>query len=149
MTQATTKRIWHPSQLEQQVSEIARQMADEEAARISWPILHETREKYIEWEAFSLWVRSIEDAEGTVPGWLVKIIRRQCRGVREIFNWDGVQEWINQRILAAPFRERWMDAVGYYAARDLRSLRNNAYWEDCEREWKRSKPATIPLSANG
>ncbi len=119
-------------------------MAAQQAGRIPWPILYEAREKYIEWEAFSLWVRAVEDVEGTVPEWLVKIIKRRCRGLREIFTWDEVQGWINGRILAAPSQEGWMDAVGYYAARDLRSLRNHAYWEYCEREWKRSKPAVCP-----
>ena len=37
-----------------------------------------------------------------------------------------------------------MNAVGYYAARDLASLRNHAYWECCEREWKRSEPNPFP-----
>ena len=37
-----------------------------------------------------------------------------------------------------------MNAVGYYAARDLASLRNHAYWEYCERQWKHSKPAAYP-----
>jgi len=34
--------------------------------------------------------------------------------------------------------------VGYYAVRDLAYRRNDAYWENCEREWKRSKPAAYP-----
>ena len=37
-----------------------------------------------------------------------------------------------------------MNAVGYYAARDLASVRNHAYWEYCERQWKSSKPAAYP-----
>ena len=37
-----------------------------------------------------------------------------------------------------------MNAVGYYATRDLASLRNHAYWEYCERQWKLSKPAAYP-----
>jgi len=37
-----------------------------------------------------------------------------------------------------------MNAVGYYAARNLASLRNHAYWEYCERQWKHSKPAGYP-----
>jgi hypothetical protein len=37
-----------------------------------------------------------------------------------------------------------MNAVGYYAARDLSSLRNHAYWDYCERQWKRTKPVTYP-----
>jgi hypothetical protein len=37
-----------------------------------------------------------------------------------------------------------MNAVGYYAARDLACLRDDAYWEYCERQWKRSKPSVYP-----
>ncbi len=37
-----------------------------------------------------------------------------------------------------------MNAVGYYAVRDLAYRRNEAYWEYCEREWERSKPAVYP-----
>jgi len=38
--------------------------------------------------------------------------------------------------------------VGYYSARDLASLRNHAYWEYCERQWKLSKPAAYPSFRN-
>ena len=37
-----------------------------------------------------------------------------------------------------------MDAVGYYAVRDLACLRDDAYWYYCERQWKRAKPAAYP-----
>lgn len=37
-----------------------------------------------------------------------------------------------------------MDAVGYYAVRDLSALRNEAYWYYCDRQWTRAKPATYP-----
>jgi hypothetical protein len=36
-----------------------------------------------------------------------------------------------------------MNAVGYYAVRDL-ALRNEAYWYYCEPQWQRSKPAAYP-----
>jgi hypothetical protein len=55
-----------------------------------------------------------------------------------------VERWINERIFGEIWREGWMNAVGYYAARDLVSLRNHAYCEYCEREWKRSKPDHYP-----
>ncbi|MGH9350685.1 MAG: transposase [Terriglobia bacterium] len=37
-----------------------------------------------------------------------------------------------------------MDAVGYYAVRDLAALRDEAYWSYCERQWKLSKPTVYP-----
>ena len=67
MTQAKTKRIWRPGPLERRVGEVARRTAEHEAARIPWPCLQGAREKYVEWEAFALWVRAIEETEGTFP----------------------------------------------------------------------------------
>ncbi len=77
MTQANTEGDWHPSRLERQVSEIARSDAEREAARIPWPVLHEACEKYIAWEAFSLWVNFIERTEGGLPEWGAKMIARR------------------------------------------------------------------------
>jgi len=52
--------------------------------------------------------------------------------------------WIKEHIFGKIWRENWMNAVGFYAARDLTSLRNHAYWEYCDHHWKRSKPAVYP-----
>ena len=73
MAQLKTKRTWRPSPLERRVREAARLTAEREAARIPWPRLHEARENYVEWEAFALWVRAIEDAERDFPEWLAKV----------------------------------------------------------------------------
>lgn len=152
-----TIRKWRPSLLQGRVGEVARRTAEQEAARISWPQLQEAREKYVKWEAFALWVRAIEEAEGDVPQWLAKIVDKRCRGFLKgaeekksersdglPFIWRHLEHWINDRIFGNSWREGWMNAVGYHAARDLTSLRNHAYWEYCEREWKRSKPAAYP-----
>ncbi len=157
MAQVKTKRMWHPSRLEQHVSEIGRRAAEREAARIPWQRLYVSREKYVEWEAFALWVRAVEHAEGDLPAWLAKIVDKRCLGFLKFsaegksdhpkdvpFFWYHLERWINDRIFAVPWREAWVNAVGYFAARDLRSLRNHAYWEYCERAWRRSKPAVYP-----
>jgi hypothetical protein len=157
MTQVNTKREWHMSRLERQVSEIARYDAEREAERIPWPVLREAREKYIAWEAFSLWVNAIEHTEGGLPDWLAKAVEKRCPGFLRFVAeqkrdhvkeappfWDHLRRWINERVFSVPWREGWMNAVGYYAVRDLAYRRNDAYWEYCEREWKRSKPAVYP-----
>ena len=155
--QAKTKPIWRPSALQRRVSEVARLTAEREAAHVPWPQLYAVREKYVEWEAFALWARAIEGTEGDFPEWLGKAVEKRCRGFLKLvadkkqehpgdptFFWYHLERWINQRIFGQAWQGGWMNAVGYYAARDLASLRNHAYWEYCERQWKHSKPAAYP-----
>lgn len=156
-----TEQDWRPSQLERQVAEMARYDAEREAARIPWQRLYAAREKYIEWDAFTLWVRAIEHTEGSLPDWVAKAVARRCQGFFKfaseeksdhaeggLFHWDNLRQWIHHRVFAAQWREGWMNAVGYYAVRDLAYHRNEAYWEHCEREWARSKPPAYPSFLN-
>lgn len=157
MNHSKTKQSWTPSPLEIRVSQRARNMAERAAARIPWQQLLEAREKYIKWEAFVLWVRAIEETEANFPKWLVETVDRRCRGFLRFVAaqsledrggpscfWNYLERWINERIFGRAWREGWMNAIGYYAVRDIVSLRNEAYWEYCERQWKRSKPAAYP-----
>ena len=80
MAQAKTKPTWRPSTLQRHIGEFARLTAEREAARIPWPQLYEAREKYVEWEAFALWVRAVEDTEGGFPEWLGKAVEKRCLG---------------------------------------------------------------------
>ena len=157
MAQVKTKRTWRPGPVERRVREVARQTAEHEAARIPWSRLQGARKKYIEWEAFALWVRAIEVTEGNCPPWLVEVVNRRCNGFTRFVAEEKVSQscespllwcrlvcWIKEHIFGKIWRENWMNAVGFYAARDLTSLRNHAYWEYCEHHWKRSKPAVYP-----
>ena len=136
---------------------MARQMAEREAARIPWPQLQEARENFVAWEAFAFWVRGIEEAEGHRPQCLAPAVEKRCPGFLQFvterrgqhedglpFFWEHLEEWIQERIFGKAWQEGWMNAVGYYAARDLASLRNHAYWDYCERQWNRTKPAGYP-----
>ncbi len=78
-------RPWRPSELEKRTGQTARLTAETEAARIPWRQLHEPSEKYVQWDAFVLWVRAIEDTEGHFPEWLAKVADKRCRG----FSKDG------------------------------------------------------------
>ena len=157
MVQPKPKRAWQPSEVERRVGQAARLTAEREAARVPWPQLQEARENFVAWEAFTFWVRAIESAEGHVAQWPAQAVERRCPGFLDFvaerkrqhedispFIWSHLEKWIHERIFGKAWREGWMNAVGYYAARDLASLRNHAYWEFCEHRWKRSKPATYP-----
>ena len=77
----TTKpRAWRPSKEEVRVSEMARREADRRARRVRWERLLEARKQYVEWSAFSLWVRVILESEGEIPPWLSKILEGRCPG---------------------------------------------------------------------
>jgi hypothetical protein len=132
-------------------------MADGEAARIPWPQLLMARESYVKWQALLHWVRAIEETERRLPEWLTHVVKKRCPGFEQFLSqqrtrerrwpqpaWYYLQQWINERIFAKPRREGWVNAVGYYAVRDLVALRNDAYWFYCERQWERSKPAAYP-----
>jgi len=157
MAQVKTKRTWRPGPVERRVREVARQTAEHEAARIPWSRLQGARKKYIEWEAFALWVRAIEETEGNFPPWLVEVVNRRCNGFTRFVAEEKVSQscespllwrrlvcWIKEHLFGKIWRGNWMNAVGFYAARDLTSLRNHAYWEYCDHHWKRSKPAVYP-----
>lgn len=159
LSESKNKRSWKPGLVELRASEIARGQADREAARIPWPRLLKARRDYIRWQAYLLWVRAIEEAEGRIPSWLAEMAEKHTRGClrhaaeREFHRksgphpdrlWRLLERWINGRIFGKPRREGWMNAVGYYAVRDLAALRDEAYWSYCERQWKLSKPAVYP-----
>jgi hypothetical protein len=157
MDRPKPKRLWRPSELERRVGQAARLTADKEAARIPWLRLQEARENYVAWEAFTLWVRATENAAGHFLDFLAEAVEKRCAGFSDFvakhkqehpdsppFSWYYLQRWTNERIFGDPWREGWMNAVGYYAARDLASLRNHAYWEHCERQWTVSRPAAYP-----
>src|SRR5437899_459892 len=109
MVQPKPKRLWQPSELERRVGHAARLTAEREAARIPWQRLHEAREKYVEWEAFALWVRAIEEAERDFPEWLAKVVDKRSRGFSKLvqaqklkpsdgppFFWRHLERWTNE-----------------------------------------------------
>ena len=57
--------------------------ADDEARRIPWQRLQETRNQYIDWQEFQLWVRSILEVEGHIPDWLIEFVNDRCPGFLE------------------------------------------------------------------
>lgn len=148
---------WRPGKLQKRADAEARQAADTQAARIPWPQLLKARRLYVKWQSFLLWVRAVEDSEGDFPEWLADAVNKRCAGFPRFLRqqsandrrsdspaWCRLEQWINECIFTRPRHEGWMDAVGYYAVRDLIALRDEAFWYYCARQWARSKPARYP-----
>lgn len=153
------KRSWKPTQTQIRASEAARAEADREATRISWPQLLRARREYIRWQAYALWVRCIEETEGGFPSWLAETVEKRARGYlryaadyrlhhssapRPNTAWRSLELWVSEQIFRKPHAEGWMTAVGYYAVKDLGSLRDDAYSEWCIENWKQQKPRPYP-----
>ena len=135
------------SSVEQRVEMEARRQAEQQARKVPWPVLLESRKQYVEWEAFTLWVRAVAEAEHQTPEWLCRTVEARYPGLAIHQNeklWKGLDRWKYQTIFAQPNREGWMRAVGFYAVRDLAYARNWAYWEHCESLWSARRPPSYP-----
>jgi hypothetical protein len=132
--------------LEQRVEGKTRRQAEQQARRVAWRVLLESRKLYIEWEAFTLWVRAIAEAEQEAPEWLCRTVEARCPGLVSTQGklWKCLDRWKHATIFAKPNREGWMRAVSFYAVRDLGYARNWAYWECCESLWSAQPPLTYP-----
>ena len=65
------------------IERAARDRADDQARRVPWQLLLETRNRYVEMQEFCFWARSVIETEDGIPGWLAKMLDRRCPGFIE------------------------------------------------------------------
>ncbi len=151
------KRQWRPTKLERRVQDMARRRAACQLSRVSANRFRKAQREYLEWEAFSLWVRAIADVEGRTPAWMLEVLQKRCprflQGNRQPRNTHRrrtdflplhLLEWVHNHVFSDAKREGWLDALIFYTVRAPRSQRVWAYWEHCEREWKKKRPRSYP-----
>jgi hypothetical protein len=148
---------WRPGKAERRVQELARRRATRQLLRVPWDRFFQAQQKYLGWEAFSLWVRMIVEAHGRAPASIYGILQARCPGFleyerrcRETHPKQAsplpllLLEWIHDRVFANSKQEGWLDALTFFAIRDPYSQCTWAYWEHCEEEWKRKRPTSYP-----
>jgi hypothetical protein len=151
------KKEWRSTKLERRVQDMAHQRAARQLLRVSSNRFHEAQREYLKWEAFSLWVRTIVHVEGRPPAWMLEVLQKRCPGFlqgdrqprnthrrRTSFLPLHLLEWVHNHIFRDAKREGWLDALVFYTVRTPRSQQVWAYWEHCEREWKRKRPRSYP-----
>ena len=138
------------------LQQAARERADDEARRIPWQRLLDARNEYIDWQEFSLWVRSILEVENRIPNWLVEILDERVPGFLESEKpltpkaAKGrplplrLEDWIDDHIFGFAKQEDWFNAITYYAIRDPRYQRAEVCWSECTEKWKKTKPIQYP-----
>jgi hypothetical protein len=103
---------------------MAHQRAARQLSRVSANRFQKAQQEYLEWEAFSLWVRAIIEAEGHPPARLVEILQKRCP---DFFQHEEAQrktsrpesgrlplrllKWIHNHIFSDAKREGWLDAL--------------------------------------
>jgi len=153
----TGKKRRNPGEVERARQMETRLRVDQQARRVRWDHLLQVRNDYVGWTVFSFWARSIMEAEAKIPDWLKKIFREKCPGFLEYeetyrkkhprhnsLPWKRLSEWVDGRIFAFAQQEGWFSAITFYAARDPRSHRAEAYWRECHAQWKLRRPSTYP-----
>ncbi len=139
-----------------QLQRLARERADDQARRIPWQRLLETRNQYIDWQEFYLWVRSILEVEKRVPGWLTEVLNKRCPGFLETDKGQSpkatkdrplplrLDDWIDDRIFGFAKQEGWFNAITFYAIREPRYQRAEVCWTESVKQWEKTKPIRYP-----
>jgi hypothetical protein len=151
------KKTHRSGELISQVQRQAKERADELARQVPWQVLLEARNQYLEWQEFYYWARSIMEAEGSIPGWLLRRLAEMCPGFVAAEQEAAAKrlkdaalapirlgEWIDEHIFAFAERGGWLPAVTYYAVREPRYQRASACWSESVEKWRTKKPQEYP-----
>jgi len=99
-------------------------------------------EEYMEWEAFTYWVRSQLESDAKFPESVAKELQRRCPGFLErdevlrsalapenyTKRWKALLEWGENRFFNHIRKEGWFEAVVSEARAHPRSVRTVDYW---------------------
>jgi len=140
------------TKLERRVGHIASQRARRQLMQVPWDCFHKAYEEYIRWQAFVLWARAVVELDGCAPSWLEAILRKRCPGFTEEAPRSNKPEllglwllpWVHDQVFEFAKEEGWLDALVFYGFRDIRSQGYWAYWEHCDTEWRKRRPASVP-----
>lgn len=135
----------------------SQKVAEDESRLVERDLLDETITEFLEWRAFSYWLRLCVETAGSVSDSLAAILQERCPGFLEYaaayvgqhpsereFLWLRLLEWTDEKLFQTPIAEGWRHALGYYAMRDPRMDQLRAHWKRSRRAWKLQPPAVLP-----
>jgi hypothetical protein len=135
----------------------SQKVAEDESRLVARDLLDETITEFLEWRAFSYWLRLCVETAGSVSDSLAAILQERCPGFLEYatayagqhpsereFLWLRFLEWTDEKLFQTPIAEGWRHALGYYAMRDPRMDQLRAHWKRSRRAWKLQPPAVLP-----
>lgn len=151
------KRTSRNPDAEIELGQQSQKLAEDESRLVARHLLDEAITEFLEWRAFSYWLRLCVETDGSVSESLAAMLRERCPGFLEDaadyarmhpdeqeFLWLRFLEWTDEKLFQKPTAEGWRHALGYYATRDPRMDQLRAYWKHCHQAWKLQPPATRP-----
>jgi len=135
----------------------SKQLAEDERGLVAPDRLAQAITEFIEWRAFSYWVRLTVETQGFVSDSTSQILQKRCPGFLEYaaayakehprepeFLWLRLLEWTDEKMLNGATAEGWRHALGYNATRDPRMDQLRSHWKQCRRMWKLQPPEPFP-----
>jgi len=133
----------------------------EQAKRVPWPRLAKAVDEYTDWHVFALWARAMVETANNVPPTVQSEIERRAPGafsalypkVGAMINrrahpgvvaWEEVICWAEMNVFLAAKRGGWLDALRYFSAMSLRSMKAWSHWERVDADWRVSPPGKLP-----
>jgi len=151
------KRISKSRNAELDLGQQSKRLAKDECELVAPDRLAQAVTEFIEWRAFSYWLRLIVEIQGFVSDPIMATLRERCAGFLEYaaayakehpgdpeFLWLRLLEWTDEKLLHLPTTEGWRHALGYYATRDPRMDQVRSHWKHCRRTWKLQPPERFP-----
>ena len=138
------------SSFELKVQGTARRKARSNLLRIPWSRFGKDYEEYPRWQALALWSEAIIRITGCAPRPVLTTVNEQCPGFigakREWQNAPAFHllEWVHGNRFGDAKQEGWLDALIFFGARHSTSRAAWAYFEKCEEQWNRRRPASLP-----
>jgi hypothetical protein len=140
------------SRVELRVQGIARRQANSQLLRVPWSRFRRAYEEYPRWQALALWGEAVIGIEGRIPSSLVATLGKHCPGFVEGGSRSQeseplalhLLEWVHTNRFRDVKQQGWLDALIFYGVRHPLSRGAWRYWEDCETEWNRKRPASLP-----
>jgi hypothetical protein len=150
-------RVAKSRKAELYVGRQSKQLAEDECQLVAPDHLAQTITEFVEWRAFSYWLRLIVETQGFVSEPMIAILQERCPGFLEYaaaytmehprepeFLWLRFLEWTDEKVFHVPLAEGWRHALGYYATRDHRMDQFRVHWKQCRRAWKLQPPESFP-----
>lgn len=133
----------------------------EAANRVSWKRLATAADEYTEWQVFSLWLRAVVEAAKSVPEMVVQELESRApqllgptssdveaavtNGSGAVTRiWQDVSQWVDVNVFTTAKRDGWLDAVRYFSAMSLRSMKAWTLWEQTDEQWRVAAPKRFP-----
>ena len=150
-------RLAKPRKAEADLGRQSKQAAEDECELVAPDRLAQTITEFVEWRAFSYWLRLIVETQGFVSDPMIAILQERCpgfldtrprtpRSIRESPSSSGFAflSGPTKELFHVSIAEGWRHALGYYATRDPRMDQLRAHWKQCRRAWKLQPPASFP-----